>query len=421
MNNESNMKVLVLAPHPFFVNRGTPIDVLLVLRALSSRKDVTVDCIVYPEGEDIDLPHVSLWRLPWLTRIRGTRPGFSCAKILLDIVMFFYAWKKMHAERYDVIHAGEEAVFIAMFLKLLYKVPYIYDLDSSIAQQMVEKYRILSPVAPLLNWLEGRAIRGAVAAAPVCNALADLCHQNGADKVVTLHDISQLKNPDLPQTGKLHREIGCRGLLLLYCGNLEEYQGVDLLIDSFAHVVEQDQDIQLVIIGGIPEDIAHYSRMVEDLGIEERIHFLGPRPFDQLEQYLAEADILAAPRIRGVNTPMKIFPYMHSGKPVLLTKLPTHTQVVSENEAFLAHAEPELFARGILELAADPQLRERLGKNGRAFVEKNHVDSAHKLRVNRLYGWVKKRLSSIPVVQAGVHLFPEADFLEILALCSACG
>jgi glycosyltransferase involved in cell wall biosynthesis len=392
MMNNKKMKILVLAPHPFFVNRGTPIDVMLVLRGLSTRDDVEVDCIVYPEGEDIDLPHVSLYRLPLLTWIKGTRPGFSFIKVLLNIVMLFFTWKKVHTERYDLIHAGEEAVFMAMLMKRIYTIPYIYDLDSSIAQQMVEKFKFLHVVAWFFNWAEARAIRGALATAPVCNALADLCRKNGAEKIVTLHDISQLENPDLPQTGSLSREINASGLILLYCGNLEEYQGVGLLIESFAHVVDKVSDLQLVIIGGIPEDIKFYSQKTKELGIASRVHFLGPRPFEELEKYLAEADILTAPRIRGVNTPMKIFPYMHSGKPVLLTKLPTHTQIVTENEAYLADPTPEQFAKGIVELAQNSELRERLGKNGRAFVEKSHVLSAHKQRVDRLYDWVKKRI-----------------------------
>ncbi len=418
MKESNKMKVLVLAPHPFFVNRGTPIDVMLVLRALATRDDVKVDCIVYPEGKDIGLPHVSLHRLPLLKKIKGTRPGFSFSKILLDIVMFFFAWKMMHTRRYDLIHAGEEAVFMAMFLKLLYKVPYIYDLDSSIAQQMVEKHGFLRFLAPFFNWAEAKAIQGAVAMAPVCNALADLCHKNGADKVFTLHDISQLKDPDLPQTGKILKEIGTDGLILLYCGNLEEYQGVGLLIESFSHVIKQDHKIQLVIIGGFPEDIKRYKQMSAEFGIETRVHFLGPRPFDQLEEYLAEADILAAPRIRGVNTPMKIFPYMHSGKPVLLTKLPTHTQVVSDNEAYLAHAEPKLFAKGILELSGDTNLRKALGQKGRAFVEKNHVLSSHKRRVNNLYDWVKKHLSTLKVVHVGFLFLSDFDLIDTIQTCA---
>ena len=90
---------------------------------------------------------------------------------------------------------------------------------------------------------------------------------------------------------------------------------------------------------------------------------------------------------------MKIFPYMHSGKPVLLTKLPTHSQIVTDKETYLAEPEPELFARGILELAENSELREQLGKNGRAFVEKNHVESSHKRRVTELYDWVKEQIT----------------------------
>lgn len=235
-------------------------------------------------------------------------------------------------------------------------------------------------------------MKGALANAPVCHALRELCEKNNSSKTVTLHDISQLKNPDLEPTGLIRKEINSDGLILLYCGNLEVYQGVDLLVESFPYVTKEDVNVELVIIGGIPEDIEHYTQKAVDLGIEKNVHFLGPRPFDQLDSYLADADILVAPRVKGVNTPMKIFPYLHSGKPVLLTKLYTHTQIVTDEEAYLADANPEAFGAGIVELAKDPELRNKLGKSGRAFVEKDHVYSAHKRRVDELYDWVKEQL-----------------------------
>ena len=387
------MNVLLLAPQPFFINRGTPIDVLLVLRALSERDDMEVDAIVYPEGEDVTLPHVTLYRVPVFFNNKGTRPGFSLKKLWIDFFMLIFTWKMVHHKRYDILHAGEETVFIAMLMKFIYKIPYVYDIDSSNAQQLIEKCSALKILAPVFNFFERRAMRGAIANAPVCHALAELCEKNGSSKTDTLHDISQLENPDLPKTGSLTKEIGVEGLILLYCGNLEAYQGVDLLVESFPFVAKKNDDLQLVIIGGIPEDIAHYKKKAEDLGVGERVHFLGPKPFSDLDKYLAEADILAAPRTKGVNTPMKIFPYMHSGKPVILTKLYTHTQIVTSNEACLAVAEPELFAEGILELSENPELREKLGKNGRVFVEKDHVYSAHKRRVDELYDWIKNKIN----------------------------
>ncbi|PHR24076.1 MAG: hypothetical protein COA36_16085 [Desulfotalea sp.] len=391
--SSDQLDVLILAPHPFFINRGTPIDVKLVLQALSERNDTFVDIIVYPMGEEVNLPKVSVYRVPFTSYIIDIRPGFSLKKIYIDFFMLFYTWKKVHTKKYSLIHAGEESVFIAMLMKMLYKVPYIYDIDSSIAQQLIEKKPKLQPLAKLFNWFERRAMQGALANAPVCHALRELCEKNNSKKTVTLHDISQLKNPDMQATGLIRKEIKSDGLILLYCGNLEAYQGVDLLVESFPYVDQKDVAVELVIIGGSPEEIEFYIQKAKTLGIEKNVHFLGPRPFDQLDAYLADADILVAPRVKGVNTPMKIFPYLHSGKPVLLTKLYTHTQIVTEEEAYLADANPKEFGAGIVELAKNPELRKKLGTNGRAFVEKDHVYAAHKRRIDELYNWVKTQIA----------------------------
>ena len=151
--------------------------------------------------------------------------------------------------------------------------------------------------------------------------------------------------------------------------------------------------MDLVIIGGVEEDIGLYRSKAKGLGIDGKTHFLGPKPFDQLDSFLAEADILVAPRIRGINTPMKVFPYLHSGKPVLLTDNYTHNQIFTSREAFLAPSQPEGFAEGILRLVENPALRERLGRDGRDFVEKNHTFDAHRKRLNGLYDWLERQLS----------------------------
>lgn len=387
------MRILVLAPHPFFQERGTPIDVEILVRALGARADTAVDLVVYAEGEERSYPNVAIHRgadWPWA---RGVRPGFSARKLLADALLFWKALSLLRRRRYDVIHAGEEAAFLALFFSWVFRIPYVYDLDSSIAQQMVESRPRLSFVARWLDRAEALLIRRAVATAPVCNALGDLCRARGAKKVVTLHDISQLKDPDAPKSGALAREVGSDRLLLVYAGNLEPYQGIDLLLEAFALAAERTDAVDLVVIGGVPEDVEHYTRRARELGIADRAHLLGPRPFGELDRLLADADILTAPRTRGVNTPMKVFPYLHSGRPVLVTDLPTHSQILTPEVARLAPPEPEGFADAIVELAGDAALRERLGRAGRAFVEKEHTFAAHQRRVDALYDWVESQIS----------------------------
>ncbi len=386
------MNVLLLAPHPFYQERGTPIDVMLVLRVLAERPGTTVDALVYHEGTEIDLPNVRLHRIRAPRWLSGIKPGFSLRKLLCDFLMFREALRMVRARRYDVVHAGEEAVFIAMHIKARFGIPYAYDLDSSIAQQLVEKKPWLGPLARVFGRMERAAIRGAEICFPVCNALDDLCRGNGARWSVTLHDISQLRNPGAVPTGDLRRELGATGPVLLYIGNLEAYQGVDLLLDSFALALKRSPDLTLAVIGGAPDDVASYRAKAQRLGIDRRCHILGPRPFDRLDSYLAEADILACPRIRGVNTPMKIFAYLHSGKPVLATDLPTHNQILTGAEALLAPANPEGFAAGMLALSGDAALRERLGRGGRAFVEKGHTFDAHRRRLMEAYDGIEAGL-----------------------------
>jgi glycosyltransferase involved in cell wall biosynthesis len=388
------VRVLVLAPHPFFQERGTPIDVEILVRALGARADTRVDLLVYAEGEDRSYPGVTLHRAADLRLARGVRPGFSPRKLVADALLFAKALQLVRRNRYDVIHAGEEAAFMALFFRRFYGIPFVYDLDSSIAQQLVESRPGLAPLARLFDRLETLLVRRALATAPVCNALRDLCEARGARKVVTLHDISQLRDPDAPRTGRLRREVGSERLLLVYAGNLEPYQGIDLLLEAFALAARRSDAVDLVVIGGVPDDVAAYRAKAAALGIAERAHLIGPRPFDELDRYLADADILAAPRVKGVNTPMKVFPYLHSGRPVLVTDLPTHSQILTPDVARLAPPTVEAFADAIVELAGDAALRETLGRAGRAFVEREHTFDAHRRRVDELYDYVAAQLAA---------------------------
>ena len=388
------VNILFLAPHDFYIDRGTPMDVDILLRALSAR-GYRVDLVAYRGGEDRDYPGLTIHRTPAPRWLRPRGPGFSIRKLLTNIWFFATARSLQRRNRYDLVHAGEEAAFIAMWLRWRHGLPYVYDMDSSIAQQLVEKMPWLKPLSPLFNWFESRAIRGALVAAPVCHALADLARERGAAHVVTLHDISQLDPEGVKANGRLRRDIGFDGSIVMYVGNLQKYQGVDLLLESFRIAAERGCEAHLVLAGGTDARIEEYRKKAEHLGIGARTHFIGRWPADRLGELLAEADVLVSPRIKGVNTPMKIFPYLHSGRTLLATDLPTHSQILTADVARLAPPDPEGFGIAIHELMQDDAERQRLGNAGREFVERNHVYSAHERRVGELYDYVESRVVTV--------------------------
>ena len=187
----------------------------------------------------------------------------------------------------------------------------------------------------------------------------------------------------------LRVELGIENLLLMYVGNLEAYQGIDLLLESFNVTSEQTSEADLVIIGGEVSDIEKYQQKAQDLGISDRVHFLGPKPVEDLGFYLAQADILVSPRVKGKNTPMKLYSYLDSGKALVATDLPTHTQVLNPQISMLAQPTPEAFGEAMVNLMLNEQLRVQLGTAGKQLIEQKHTYAAFSQTLNGLYDWLQ--------------------------------
>ena len=95
--------------------------------------------------------------------------------------------------------------------------------------------------------------------------------------------------------------------------------------------------------------------------MSQKVHFLGPDLSPQPATYLAEADILVSPRIKGSNTPMNLYSYLHSGKAMVGYHLRTHTQILDSRVAVLAKPAPQAFCPGMLSLVEDATRRQILG------------------------------------------------------------
>lgn len=178
----------------------------------------------------------------------------------------------------------------------------------------------------------------------------------------------------------------------MYIGNLEAYQGIDLLIAAFAlHHCRRPQD-RLIIIGGIPDDVDRYRAKADELGLNGSVDFRGHQPVGKMAEFFTEADVLVSPRIKGTNTPMKIYSYLDAGKPVLATDLFTHTQVLDSTVSVLAKPEPHAYARGMLQLAEFPELREQLGRTGRELVKAKYSKEAFQKSLDEIYDYVETTL-----------------------------
>jgi len=385
------VKILLLAPHPFYQARGTPIAVKTVLEFLSERGD-TVDVLTYAEGSDVSIPNCTVHRIPRVPGLQGIRPGFSVKKVLSDILMVGSCLRLVRRTRYDLIHAVEESAFIAAAMRALTGVPYVYDMDSSLAEQLVDAYPPLRFAFSALRRMEAVAIRRSSGVLAVCAALEDVALAHAPGQLVgRVEDTTLLTGPK-PAGGNGRGLPPSDGPMAMYVGNLESYQGIDLLLEGFRHTLSRVPQAKLVIVGGRDAEIAHYRGRAERLGIDGSVVFAGPRPIGMLPDLLRQADVLVSPRLKGLNTPMKIYSYLDSGSAVLATRLRTHTQVLDDGMAYLVEPEPHALGHGLAELMADPELRAKLASTAKAYVQREHTPQAARRKLEAFYTTMESRV-----------------------------
>ncbi|HKT59584.1 MAG TPA: glycosyltransferase family 4 protein [Gemmatimonadales bacterium] len=391
------MKILVLAPHPFFQARGTPLAVRTVLEFLSARGH-QVDVLTLHEGEDVTIPGCRIHRIPRLPGIRNVRAGFSVKKLVCDAVMVVLCLRMVRRTRYDLIHAVEEAAFIGALASAVSGIPYIYDMDSSLAEQLVERFPRLHPLLPFLRYCESIAVRRSIGVLTVCAALEDVAHAHAPGKPVgRVEDSTLLSRSDglTAGDGLLPTDLRPAGPVAMYVGNLERYQGIDLLLQGFRITLRRLPSASLVIVGGREDDIRRYRTMATGLGIDSRVYFLGPRPLNELSGLLRRADVLVSPRLKGLNTPMKIYSYLDSGTAVLATRLPTHTQVLDDRTAYLVDPDPTALGAGLATLLSDGALRERLGARAKAYVQDEFTPEAARRKLASFYDAMEARIAGV--------------------------
>jgi glycosyltransferase involved in cell wall biosynthesis len=246
---------------------------------------------------------------------------------------------------------------------------------------------------PWFQRWEAFAIRRALAIVPVCDALAEIGHRAGARKIFILRDISLLEQGEPLPAENLRESLSLRGVCFMYIGNLEVYQGIDLLLDSFAILQKGGEEASLVIVGGAFRDIQFYQEKTRRLGIEKNVHFLGPRPVNQMGALIRNADVLVSPRIKGRNTPMKIYSYLDSGRPILATDLFTHTQVLTPDVAVLEPPVPERFAEGMRSLIKDPELRSALARKAQNLAREKYCLTVYRKTAGDLYDYIESQIA----------------------------
>jgi len=345
------MNVLMLAPEPFFQPRGTPISIHFRIKALADLGHRT-DLVTYPLGQDLAFPNFTIFRVPNILGLERIKIGPSAAKLPLDGLMVIKTLSALLRRRYDVIFSHEEAGWFGAFFGKLFRIPHIYDMHSSLPQQLenfnFSRSRVLKGI---FDALERFVLRNSRSVIVICRDLLDYVRSQGfGDKAVFLENFMDFADfaaapPTAADIAGVRAAVAPGGeKIVLYAGNFEPYQGIPLLIESFARVKSR---AVLLIVGGVKAEHDAARAAAEKLGAAGRIAFIEKVAPQKVPLYVAASDVLVSPRVSGTNTPLKIYSFLKAGKPLVATRLWTHTQVLDDAESILADPDPESFAAGL--------------------------------------------------------------------------
>lgn len=370
--------VLLITPQPFFRVTGTPINVLFMCRALTDA-GYTVDLLTLPGGDPVDLEGLTIRRVPRIAGIADVPVGFSPAKVLYDVLLLIWTIGLLIRHRFAAVHAIEEAAFFATPLARLFGAAAIADLDSDLAQQLTEhRSPAVGALAAPARWFRQRTLRLATCAISVARHMTTIARaESPATPVFEIHDIpldEAIRSPEPARLTELREELELPGRrLIVYTGNYDRRQGLEELVRALPGVIARHPDTALVVIGGRPDHVRDLQALTDSLGLTDAVRLIGPRPPDTMAEYMAMAELLVSPRLEPYATPLKIFSYMASGRPIVATDLPTHTEVLDPTMAFLVPPTVEGLAAGLIRALDAPSAALRRGANARERVTERHT------------------------------------------------
>ena len=384
--------ILMVSPQALFAPSGTPFNVRQMCRALGEL-GYEIELLSFPHGEELALPALRHHRTPRLPFVASVPVGFSPQKLLYDGLLAASLLHRVRRHEHLAIHAIEEAAFFAAPVAAALRLPLVVDVDSDLAAQLRDHpsaaVRLLAAPAARLR---RRALRRAACAITVAPHLSALVRREAPQlPVFEIPDtpLPEALEPPAPETVEaFRRRFNPEGRrLFVYTGNFDRRQGLELLLGAWARARMAERGALLLLVGGEPAQQARLEARARELGIAQAVRLAGRHPAAAMPAFMALAEVLLSPRLEPHVTPLKIYSYMASGRPILATDLPTHRAVLDDSTALLVPPDEEGMARG-LERALSEDLAP-LGRRARARVLAQYGFEGFRARLAATYRHVE--------------------------------
>ncbi|WP_417317490.1 TIGR04063 family PEP-CTERM/XrtA system glycosyltransferase [Emcibacter sp.] len=231
----------------------------------------------------------------------------------------------------------------------------------------------------LTKKLETYVVQRADAVTTICNGLKqDLVSRGVPEEKITIIpnavDISKFSGPSEPDP-QLQEQLGLKGKIILgFIGSFYDYEGLDILVESFPQILEQKPEARLLLVGGGQEE-NNLKKQVERLGLSDSVIFTGRVPHDQVQNYYNLVDIFIYPRkkmrLTDLVTPLKPLEAMAQHKLVAASDIGGHNELITDGVTgtLFSPDDPADLARTIFAMLDNRDKWPEMIAAGRRYVE----------------------------------------------------
>ncbi|MHB8056731.1 MAG: glycosyltransferase family 4 protein [Desulfuromonadaceae bacterium] len=371
---EGALRILMIAPTPYFADRGCHVRIYEEARALT-KLGHEVCIVTYHLGRN--MPGVRVVRtpnIPWYGKLEA---GPSWHKPYLDILLLWKCLAEIPSFRPNLIHAHlHEGALIGAVIKLFLRIPLLFDYQGSLSGESLNHgfFRETSLLVKIFKGLERFIDRRAdLTVTSSARGRQELIQDWGIaeEKVVSLIDGVDTEVFYSQSRSKARRELGIADdvKLVVYLGLFNSYQGVDLLLEVIAIIRGKAPQIRFLLMGFPDKD---YLRKAAEMGIADVITFTGRVSYDRAPYFLSAGDLAVSPKLALTEANGKLFNYMACGLPTVVFDNQINREILGDEGIYVEHGNAVSLADTLVATLADDALMVSLSERVRERAVKVH-------------------------------------------------
>lgn len=329
---EAIVRILIIAPTPFFGDRGCHVRIYEEARALKGY-GVSVEIVTYAAGNDV--PGITIRRARRLPGLNPSALGPSYARPFLDLAMIPAATQVVARFKPQVLHAHlHEGVAIGIVLQRRFGIPLVADLQGSLTAELIDHGYVVKggTMAAAVRRLERWLVRQPDALVASSTTCRDLLAAQGADphRIECLPDGVDLHQfQPLPADADLQQRYGLSGKrVVVFLGVLTEYQGIDALFEAVPEVVRRVPDTHFLVMGYPNED--RYRAKARSMGIDRFVTLPGRIPYEDAARHLSLGTLAVSAKQSLTEANGKLLNYMACGLPVVATDTLVNREILGD-------------------------------------------------------------------------------------------